>query len=579
VVNDSVARNNRDTSLIWTAAETSIGQWAKYGQVKIPLFFLPDLPDRFEPEEFHRRAPKNLVTLGFREMSQKTRDPFALLAVTRACSGCAEAAAVHEAVGSERVGELLEDGLGIAVRIAVAARNGRELHHHVVVLGPAQHNRVLLPRPLKRPSEMIDEHTSFLELLDERLEAFGMSGLEVKLHGHAGVDRRLPEQFEFGFIERWQTVGVVGVDAHCYERQFPGEFLQPGWAGGSIREEETGALELSLADREAVLQIAMILLIRLGVNHDGVIHARLGHAFEQVFGCGGVIGSVGAISVVRESRIVLAGKAVQVRVDDGNALIGRGKPRRRGDHGKCGGSKKLTTGRHGETSGVRSVLTSAQEGTFGFHERFSCVTRLLHWEVLLTTLPNCSGKPTMKAMLVSIFSFAIVLLVTVPCQAIKITAFTDTDTFTDRAKDIVIAKCGPVPADASSYEDGLYPVDVEVIHVVKGGEKEKGDAAQKNVKMKLGKLKIATIYTMEAGKTYLLTSMGGSAFGTEFLAIPELSVVELPTSFRLDDLKDKTVKEQVQAIFAARRQENERQKQRLELERKLLDKAFAKPMR
>ncbi len=161
------------------------------------------------------------------------------------------------------------------------------------------------------------------------------------------------------------------------------------------------------------------------------------------------------------------------------------------------------------------------------------------------------------------------LLLLVPCdtQAIKVSAFTDIDTFIDRAHDMVIAKClGPVP-DARHHDDGLYPVDVQVLQALKG---------PKNKSMKPGKAKIATIYPMEAGKTYLLTSMGGSAHGTEFLAIPELSVVELPPSFRLDDLKGKTVKEQVQALFAARRQAIEQQQRRLAEEKKLLDRAVGK---
>ncbi len=131
----------------------------------------------------------------------------------------------------------------------------------------------------------------------------------------------------------------------------------------------------------------------------------------------------------------------------------------------------------------------------------------------------------------------------------------------------MIAKClGPVP-DAGQYGDGLYPVDVQVISALKG---------PKNKSMKPGKAKIATIYTMEAGKTYLLTSMGGSAYGTEFLAIPELAVIELPPNFRLENLKDKTVKEQLQTVFAACRQENKRQQRLLEEQKKLLDKAVSK---
>ena len=81
---------------------------------------------------------------------------------------------------------------------------------------------------------------------------------------------------------------------------------------------------------------------------------------------------------------------------------------------------------------------------------------------------------------------------------------------------------------------------------------------------------------MVVGKTYLLTSLGGSAHGTDFLAVPQLAVVELPPNFRLDDLKGKNVREQVQAVFAARRQENERQQRFLQEEKTLLDKAVSK---
>jgi len=166
----------------------------------------------------------------------------------------------------------------------------------------------------------------------------------------------------------------------------------------------------------------------------------------------------------------------------------------------------------------------------------------------------------MKLMVVSL---TVVFLTALPCQAVIVTAFTDTDTFVQRAQDIVIAKClGPVP-DGWRYIDGLYPVDVQVVYVLKGARQP-------------GKAKIATIYAMAAGKTYLLTSLGGSVHGTDFLAIPELSVVELPRSFGLDDLKGKKVREQVQAVFGARRQEIESQQRLLEEQKKLLDKAVAK---
>jgi hypothetical protein len=168
----------------------------------------------------------------------------------------------------------------------------------------------------------------------------------------------------------------------------------------------------------------------------------------------------------------------------------------------------------------------------------------------------------MKTM---VLSLAVALLAAMQCQAVKITAFTDTDTFIGLAKDVVIAKCTGLVPDASRYDDGVYPVDVQVISVLHGA-KDKG--------LKPGKAKIATIYPMETGKTYMLTSMGGSAHGTVFLAIPEMSVVELPPNFQLGQLKDISLKEQVLTVFAARRRENERQQRQLEAERKLLDKAI-----
>ena len=160
-------------------------------------------------------------------------------------------------------------------------------------------------------------------------------------------------------------------------------------------------------------------------------------------------------------------------------------------------------------------------------------------------------------------SLVLVFFVAAEARAIKITAFIDTDTFVERSKDIVIAKCtGPV-AKGDAFDDGLFPVNVRIVSVLRGDKKP-------------GKAKIATIYPMESGKTYLLTSMGGSAHGTDFLAIPELSVVELPPNFRLADLDGKQVVEQVQAVFAARRQENARQQRLLEEEKKMLDKTVSK---
>jgi hypothetical protein len=124
----------------------------------------------------------------------------------------------------------------------------------------------------------------------------------------------------------------------------------------------------------------------------------------------------------------------------------------------------------------------------------------------------------------------------------------------------VVAECvRPVP-NVANYDDGLYLVEVRIVSVLKGAKKP-------------GKLAIATVYPMEPGKTYLLASNGGAVGGTDFLAVPQLSVVEVSRQFRLRDLDGKKVAEQVQAVFAARRMANEQQRRDLEAEKKLLDKA------
>jgi hypothetical protein len=125
-----------------------------------------------------------------------------------------------------------------------------------------------------------------------------------------------------------------------------------------------------------------------------------------------------------------------------------------------------------------------------------------------------------------------------PCRAIPVTPFADTPTFVERAGDIVIAKCVKPDVGSGSYIDGLHPAEVEVTAVIKG-------------KVEVGKLRIATVFTLKEGKPYLLASTGGRAYDTSFLAIISRSVVELPAKFDLNDLKGKTVPEQVKAAFTA----------------------------
>ena len=122
--------------------------------------------------------------------------------------------------------------------------------------------------------------------------------------------------------------------------------------------------------------------------------------------------------------------------------------------------------------------------------------------------------------------------------AVPITLFQDTDTYIQRAKDLVVAKCTAVPKDGGeAHFDGLHPVEVQVLHSLKGDRQS-------------GPLKVATIYPLEVGKTYLLANTGGTALGTDFLSLGELTVVEIAADLDLKWLTGKSTKEQVQRIFA-----------------------------
>ena len=123
-------------------------------------------------------------------------------------------------------------------------------------------------------------------------------------------------------------------------------------------------------------------------------------------------------------------------------------------------------------------------------------------------------------------------------HAVPISLFSDTDTFIERAQDIVIVKCVSVPKDGGiEFHDGLYPAEVEVLKTIKG-------------KRALGRLTVATIYPMKPEVQYLLTNSGGAALNTDFLSLAELSVVSLPANAPLKELDGKTTRQQVQMAFA-----------------------------
>ena len=165
-----------------------------------------------------------------------------------------------------------------------------------------------------------------------------------------------------------------------------------------------------------------------------------------------------------------------------------------------------------------------------------------------------------KTMLI----LGVLVVMATPLHAIIVTLFMDVDTLIRRSHDIVIAKCVSAPTNAPwAFEDGFYPARMDLMESLKGERKP-------------GPFTTGTIYPLAEGKTYLLCNSGGSAFGSDFLCVAELSVVGLPASFRLALLAGRHLKEQLMMIFTSRQTEIDRNLRELQRERALLAKALGK---
>lgn len=160
---------------------------------------------------------------------------------------------------------------------------------------------------------------------------------------------------------------------------------------------------------------------------------------------------------------------------------------------------------------------------------------------------------------------AVALLLLVPAaSAVPLVPFSDTDDFARRATEVVVADClDPDPDPGPRF--GVSTVAVDVVRVLKGDRKT-------------GRAKLATTgQPMEKGRRYLMTSFGGSALGTTFVANAQLAVVEVPPGFDLKALDGKTVPEQMQLVFDARREQVRVQLIRLGQEKTALEKAVRQP--
>ena len=112
---------------------------------------------------------------------------------------------------------------------------------------------------------------------------------------------------------RWPTIACTPV-THHWANTSRSPFRDSLRRIVPLREEQTRAFQLALPDREAVFQIAMVVLIRFGMHDHGEIDPGLLHALEQVLGSSRVR-RVRRIFVIREIRVSLTGKAVEMGID------------------------------------------------------------------------------------------------------------------------------------------------------------------------------------------------------------------------------------------------------------------------
>jgi len=152
-------------------------------------------------------------------------------------------------------------------------------------------------------------------------------------------------------------------------------------------------------------------------------------------------------------------------------------------------------------------------------------------------------------------------VISCPAFAVPVAKFEDTDTYIRRAGEIVIAECVPTPPPEIVY-DGFQTVDVNILKILAGHGIT-------------GHHRITTIYLMKPNNLYLLCNDGGNVNGTDFCSISQLSVVEIPINFNLDELNGKDLKEQVQYIFSRRLIQLEKESKPSSSEKELLEKAVS----
>jgi len=146
-------------------------------------------------------------------------------------------------------------------------------------------------------------------------------------------------------------------------------------------------------------------------------------------------------------------------------------------------------------------------------------------------------------------------------QAYPIWRFQDADQYVAKATDIVVAECTAAVEEGGSRL-GMMEYEGKILKVLKGNRK-------------LGAFRFVAVMEAKPHTTYLLCTRGGKVGEVDFVAVPEMALVPLPPIFKLEELQNKDLKEQVQFIFSLRLFEVERQLAPLLEEKAMLDKAVA----
>ena len=156
----------------------------------------------------------------------------------------------------------------------------------------------------------------------------------------------------------------------------------------------------------------------------------------------------------------------------------------------------------------------------------------------------------------------LIIALAVPCYAIKLMMFSTVDLFIERATGIWVVEVLRKMQEPRGSLDGLGIVYEGQVQLSLKGEPKQG---------------ILSFHALSRdpmiGNRYLVMGFNRTAYGA-WLDNGNVSPVEIPPSFSLNELEGKTLKEQILRILKARRDEIENFVKKLEKEKKTIDEGI-----